>query len=128
MQEAVRAEIVKLLDNGIIYPIFDSQQVSPVHAIPKKSGFSVVENKNQELVQTGLPTKVQVCIDYRKLNAATRKDHFSPPFIDEMLERLAGHECYCFLDGCSGYNQIPIALEDHEKIMFTCPFETFAYR
>jgi len=52
MQEAVRVEIVKLLDNGIIYPIFDSQWVSPVHAVSKKSDFIMVENDNQELVQT----------------------------------------------------------------------------
>ena len=58
MQEAIQAEIVKLLDNEIIYPIFDSQWVSPVHAVPKKSGFTVVENENQELVQTRLPTKI----------------------------------------------------------------------
>ena len=73
MQEAVKTEILKLLDNGIIYPISDSQWVSPVHAVPKKAGFTVVENEKKELVQTRLPTKVRVCIDYRKLNAATRK-------------------------------------------------------
>jgi len=128
LQEAVHAEIVKLLDNGIIHPIFDSQWVSPVHAISKKSGFTVVENENKELVQTRFPTKIRVCIDYRKLNAATRKDHFPLPFIDQMLERLAGHEYYCFLDGYSGYNQIPIAPEDQEKTTFACPFGTFAYR
>ena len=65
---------------------------------------------------------------HRLLNAATRKDHFPLPFIDQMLERLAGHEYYCFLDGYSGYNQIPIAPEDQEKTTFTCPFGTFAYR
>jgi len=88
----------------------------------------VVENEQKELVQTRLPTKVCVCIDYRKLNAATRKDHFPLPFINQMLEQLAGHEYYCFLDGYSGYNQIPIAIEDQEKITFTCPFETVAYQ
>ena len=92
MQEAVRAKIVKLLDNGIIYPIFDSQWISPVHVVPKNSGFTVVENDKQELVQIRLPTKIRVCIDYRKLNAATRKYHFSLSFIDQMLERLAVHE------------------------------------
>ena len=99
MQEAVWVEIAKLLDNGIIYPISDSQWVSQVHAAPKKSGFIVVENDKQELVQTRLPTKIRVCIDYQKLNVATRKDHFSLPFIDQMLEWLAGHEYYCFLEG-----------------------------
>jgi len=104
MQEAVKVEILKLLDNGIIYPISDSQWISPVHAVPKKAGFTVVENEQNELVQTRLPTKVRACIDYRKLNAATRKDHFPLPFIDQVLKRLAGHEYYCFLDGYSGHN------------------------
>ena len=120
MQEAVHAETVKLLDNGIIYPISDSQWVSPVHAVPTKSGFTVVENENKEFVQTRLPTKIRVCIDYRKLNAATRKDHFPLPFIDQMLERLVGHEYYCFLDGYSGYNQFLITPKDQEKTTFTC--------
>ena len=128
MQEAIRAGIVKLLNNRIIYPIFDSQWVSPVHAVPKKSCFIVVKNENQELVQTRFPTKVRVCIDYQKLNVATRKDHFPLPFIDQMLERLINHEYYYFLDDYSGYNQIPIALEDQEKTTFTSPFGTFAYR
>ena len=126
MQEVVHAEIVKLLDNRIIYPISYSQWVSPVHAVLKKSGFTVMENENKELVQTQLPTKIRVFINYRKLNATTRKDHFSLPFIYQMLERLAGHEYYCFLDGYLGYNQIPIAPEDQEKTTFTCPFGTFA--
>jgi len=68
MQEAVKTKFLKLLDNGIIYPIFDSQWVSPVHTVPKKAGFTVVENEPKELVQTRLPTKV--CIDYQKLNTA----------------------------------------------------------
>ena len=69
-----------------------------------------------------------MCIDYRKLNDATRKDHFPLPFLDQILERVAGHPYYCFLDGYSGYYQIPIALEDQEKTTFTCPFGTFAFR
>ena len=69
-----------------------------------------------------------MCIDYRKLNAGTRKDHFPLPFVDQMLERVVGHEFYCFLNGYSRYNQIEIALEDQEKTTFTCPFGTFAFR
>jgi hypothetical protein len=78
-----------------------------------------------------VPTRIQsgwrVCIDYRKLNVATRKDHFPLPFIDQMVERLVGHEYYCFLDGYSGYNQVLVDPEDQEKTTFTCPFRTFAY-
>ena len=96
--------------------------------MPKKSGLAVVQNEDNELVPQRVQTGWRVCIDYRKLNTATKKDHFPLPFIDQMLERLAGHSHYCFLDGYSGYNQIAIAPEDQEKTTFTCPFGTFAYR
>jgi hypothetical protein len=128
MQEVVRAEVIKLLDVGIIYPISDSKWVSPIHVVPKKAGLTIVKNKDNELVPTRIQSGWRVCIDHRKLNAATRKDHFPLPFIDQTVERLAGHEYYCFLDGYSGYNQIPVDPEDQEKTTFTCPFGTFAYR
>ncbi|CAL2228447.1 unnamed protein product [Prunus armeniaca] len=128
MMEVVKKEIIKLLDCGVIYPISDSRWVSPVEVVPKKSGVTVVKNEENELVPTRIQTGWRVCIDYRKLNATTRKDHFPLPFIDQMLERLAGHYFYCFLDGYSGYNQIVIAPDDQEKTTFTCPFGTFAYR
>ena len=69
-----------------------------------------------------------MCIDYRRLNEVTRKDHFPFPFIDQLLERVSGHPFYCFLDGYSGYFQIEIEPEDLEKTTFTCPFGTYAYR
>jgi hypothetical protein len=69
-----------------------------------------------------------MCIDYRKLNKATRKDQFLLPFIDEMLERLAKHSYFCFLDGYSGFMQVPIHSDDQQKTIFTCPYGTFAYR
>ncbi|RDX98478.1 hypothetical protein CR513_18591, partial [Mucuna pruriens] len=69
----------------------------------------------------------RVCIDYKRLNQATSKDHFPLPFIDHVLKRLAGKSHYCFLDGFSGYMQIHIAPEDQHKTTFTFPFGTFAY-
>ena len=75
-------------------------------------------------VQNGL----RVCVDYHKLNDATRKYNFPLLFIDQMLEQLAGKEFYCFLDGYFGYFQIVIAPEDQEKTTFTCLFGTFSYR
>jgi len=71
----------------------------------------VVKNDNNELIPTRITTGLRVSMDYRKLNQATRKDHFALSFIDQMLERLARHVFYCFLDEYSGYNQIAIAPE-----------------
>ena len=84
--------------------------------------------KKNELILTRKVIAWRVCIDYKKLNDATRKDHFPLPFIDQMIEKLSRHEYYCFLGGYSGYNQILVAPEDQEKITFTCPYGTFAYR
>ncbi|XP_058217314.1 uncharacterized protein LOC131328383 [Rhododendron vialii] len=98
MKDVVRAEVLKHLDVGIIYPIADSKWVSPIQVVPKKSGVTVVRNEENELVPTRVQTGWRVCIDYRKLNASTRKDHFPLPFIDQILERIAGHAFYCFLD------------------------------
>ncbi|GKB12591.1 reverse transcriptase domain-containing protein [Tanacetum coccineum] len=128
IHDVIKKEVEKLLDAGLIYPISDSPWVSPVHCVPKKGGMTVVTNDENELVPTRLVTGWRVCIDYRKLNEATRKDHFPLPFMDQMLERLAGNEYYCFLDGFSGYFQIPIDPKDQENTTFTCPYGMFAYR
>nr|GEU35789.1 reverse transcriptase domain-containing protein [Tanacetum cinerariifolium] len=103
IHNVIKKEVIKLLDTGMMYPIFDSPWVSLIYCVPKKG-------------------------DYRKLNDATRKDHFLIPFMDQMLERLAWNEFYCFPDGFSGYFQIPIDPQDQEKTTFTCPYGTFAYR
>ncbi|GKB06735.1 reverse transcriptase domain-containing protein [Tanacetum coccineum] len=100
IHEVIKKEVIKPLDAGLIYPISDS---------PLVTGWKVY-------------------IDYRKLNDATRKDHFPLPFMDQMLERLAGNENYYFLDGFSRYFQIPIDPQDQEKTTFTCPYGAFAYR
>ncbi|GKE49919.1 reverse transcriptase domain-containing protein, partial [Tanacetum coccineum] len=115
IHEIIKKEVVKLLDAGLIYPIFNSPWVSPVHCMPKKGGMNVVKNEDNELIPTSLVTGWRVCIDYRKLNDATHKDHFPLPFMDQMLERLAGNEYYCFLDGFSRYFQILIDPQDQEK-------------
>ena len=88
----------------------------------------MVVNEKNELLSTIIVTGWRVCIDYRRLNKVTRKDHFPLPFIDQMLDRLAGNEYFCFLDGYAGYNQITIAPKDQEKTTFTCPYGTFAFR
>nr|GEZ61216.1 reverse transcriptase domain-containing protein [Tanacetum cinerariifolium] len=103
IHDVIKKEVEKLLYAGLIYPISDSPWVSPVHCVPKKGGFTIVKNEENELIPTRLVTDWRVCIDYRKLNEATRKDHFPLPFMDQMLERLVGNEYYCFLDGFSGY-------------------------
>nr|GEX91110.1 reverse transcriptase domain-containing protein [Tanacetum cinerariifolium] len=128
IHDVIKKEVEKLLDAVLIYPISDSPWVSPVYYVTKKSGFTIIENEENELIPTRLVTGWRVCIDYRKLNEATRKDHFPLPFMDQMLERLAGNEFYCFLDGFYGYFQISIDPRDQEKTTFTCPYGTFAYR
>ncbi|RVW94332.1 Retrovirus-related Pol polyprotein from transposon 17.6 [Vitis vinifera] len=98
LQEVVRTEVLKLLQAGIIYPISDSPWVSPTQVVPKKSGLLWFRMKKEEIA-TRLTSGWRVCIDYRKLNVVTRKDHFPLPFIDQVLERVSGHPFYCFLDG-----------------------------
>ena len=128
MQEVVRAKVLKLLQAGIIYPISDNTWVSPTQVVPKKSGVTTVHNEKGEDMPTCLTTSWRVCIDYRRLNEGTRKDHFPLPFMDQLLERISGHPFYCFLDSYSGYFQIEIAAEDQEKTTFTFPFGTYAYK
>nr|GEU68017.1 reverse transcriptase domain-containing protein [Tanacetum cinerariifolium] len=99
INDFIKQEVIKLLDAGLIYPISDSPWVSRVHCVPKKGGFTMVENKDNELILARL-----------------------------MLERLAGNQYYCFLDGFSGYFQISIDLKDQEKTTFTCPYERMLKR
>ena len=87
----------------------------------------MIRNEKNELIPTRTVTGWRVYIDYRKLNTTTRKDHYPLPFIDQLLDRLARHSHYCFLDGYFGYNQISIALEDQEKSTFTCPYGSFSF-
>ena len=128
MKEVVRNEILKLLEAGIIYLVADSEWVSHVHCVPKKGGITVVPNDKDELIPQRIVTGCRMVIDFRKLNKATRKDHHPLTFIDQMLERLSKHTHFCFLDGYSGFSQLPVSKEDQDKTTSTCPFGTFAYR
>ena len=103
IHEVVHIEVLNLLQAGIIYPISNRTWVSPTQVVPKKLGVTTVKNEKGKDVSTRLTTGWRVCIDYRRLNAVTRKDHFPLPFIDQLLERVSRHPFYCFLDGYSGY-------------------------
>ncbi|MCO5608756.1 hypothetical protein L7F22_062972 [Adiantum nelumboides] len=109
-QEALLSEVNKLLKSGFIYSVTNSEWVSPVVVTPKKNG------------------KWRVCVDYKPLNAATKRDHFPLPFQDEILNEVAGHERYTICDGYSGYYQIRIAEEDQHKTTFITPWGCFAFR
>lgn len=111
----MKKEISKLLHTRIIYLVPCSKWVSPVQVVPKKGGMTVVENSKNELMPQQTITGWRICIDYKKLNKATKNDHFSLPFNDKMLERLANHSFFCFLDGYSGYHKIPIHLDDQTR-------------
>jgi hypothetical protein len=104
MREVVKKEVLKLLKAGVIYLVSDSEWVSPVQVMPKKGGITVIRNEKNELIPQRTVTGWQMCIDYWKLNKVTQKDHFTLPFIDEMLERLANHYFFCYLDGYFGYH------------------------
>jgi hypothetical protein len=88
----------------------------------------MVKNEKYELIPQRIVIGWWMCIDYRKLNKATNKDHFPLPFIDEMFKRLAKHSFFCFLDGYYGYHQILIYPDDQSKTTFTYPYGTYAYR
>jgi len=128
LQEVVKKEVLKWLDHEIIYSISDTEWVSPIQVVPKKTGITVIRNDKNESVPTRVQSRWRVCIDYRKLNDASRKDYFFLPFLDQMLERLPEHSFYCFLDGYFDYIQISIAPDEQKKTTFTCPFGTYAFR
>ena len=104
MKEVVRKEVLKWLNAGFIYAISDSPWVIPIHVVSKKGGFIVIRNEMNDLIPTRTVIGRRVCIDYKKLNTAIRNYHYPLPFIDQMLDRLARHPHYCFLDGYYGYN------------------------
>ncbi|KAK1698196.1 hypothetical protein QYE76_014893, partial [Lolium multiflorum] len=125
------------IDDKKIYPVIISSKlseieeerwVSPVHCVPKKGGMTVVPNDNDELIPQRIVVGYRMCIDFRKVNKVTKKDHYPLPFIDQMLERLSKNTHFCFLDGYSGFSQIVVKAKDQEKTTFTCPYGTYAYR
>jgi hypothetical protein len=96
--------------------------------VSKKRGTTMIRTEKYELIQIYVATDWRICIDYRKLNTAIRKYYFSLSFIDQLLERLINYSFFCYLDMYSGFFQVPIHLQDQEKITFSCPYETYTYR
>ena len=127
MKEEVRKEILPLFDAGVIFHVEESEWVSHVHCVPKKGGFTFVENEHNEMVPTRTVVGHRMCIDYRKLNKETRKDHYPLPFIDQTLESLAMHSHFCYLDGYSGFSQIDVHPDDQLKTTFICPYGLYSY-
>nr|GEV70137.1 reverse transcriptase domain-containing protein [Tanacetum cinerariifolium] len=118
LKDEEKTALIKILMEDDFQPVVQHQRrVNPkIHKVIKKEVLKILD---AELIYP--------ISDSPLLNDATRKDHFPLPFMDQMLERLAGNEYYCFLDGLSGYFQIPIDPQDQEKTTFTCPYEMFAY-
>jgi hypothetical protein len=110
----VKEEIDRLLEAGFIYPVNNSEWVSLIVVVSKKVG---VDRK----------VKIRVCQDFRKLNSATKKDYFPLPFTDIILDHVAGHQRYSFLDGFSRYNQVFIRMSDQLKTTFTTEWGMFAF-
>ncbi|KAK1647177.1 hypothetical protein QYE76_064982 [Lolium multiflorum] len=114
MKEVVRNEVLKLLEAGIIYPIADSRWVSPVHCVPKKGGMTVVPNDNDELIPQRVVVGYRMCIDFRKVNKVTKKDHYPLPFIDQIIVEV-------FMDDFSVYgNSFDNCLRNLDKVLQRC--------
>ena len=107
---ALKEEVDKLLKAGFIYPVETAEWVSPVVVTPKKDG------------------RWRVCVDFKPLNAATKKDPYPLPFIDQILDSVAGYERYSVCNGFSGYFQLKIAPEDQKKTTFITPWGCFCYK
>ncbi|XP_070054323.1 uncharacterized protein [Nicotiana tomentosiformis] len=127
IQDVIKKVIIKWLDVGVVYPVLDSSWTSLIQCVPKKGGMTVITNEKNKLIPIRTVTGWRVCMDYRKLNKVTHKDHFPLLFLDQILDRLVGRAYYCFLDGYSGYNHILIAPEDQEKTNFTYLYGTSAF-
>ena len=95
--QALREEVDKLLKDDFIYPVDTVEWVSPTMVAPKKDG------------------RWRVCVDFKPLNTTTRKYPYPLPFIDQILDSVAGHERYSICDGFSGYFQLKIAPEDQKR-------------
>ncbi|MCO5551829.1 hypothetical protein L7F22_005332 [Adiantum nelumboides] len=106
----IKEEIDKLKEGEFIYEIEHTDWVSPIVVVPKKNG------------------KLRVCVNLKKVNAATIRDNYPLPITDHVIERVAGREAYSFLDGFSGYNKLAIKSEDQHKTAFATEWGIFAYR
>ena len=98
------------MEAEFIYEIEHTEWLSPIVIVPKKNG------------------KLRVCVNLKKVNAATIRDHYPLPITDHVLEQVAGKQAYSFLDGFSGYNQLSVKQEDQHKTVFATEWGIYAYR
>ena len=106
--------------------------MSLTQVVPNKSGITMVQNDEGKEIATCLTSSWRVCIDYRKLNVVTRKDHFPLPFIDQVLERVSGHPFNCFLDGylihgCQSCHLIIFWSDQHDFVNYYIIYFSFFF-
>ena len=108
--EAVRNEVTKLKQAGVIKEVFYPQWLANTMVVKKKTG------------------KWHMCVDFKDLNKACRKDPFPMPRINQLMDAIVGHPRVSFLDAFQGYDQIPLALDDQEKTAFVTPIGNYHYK
>ncbi|OMO77592.1 reverse transcriptase [Corchorus capsularis] len=106
----IKEEVKKQFDAGFLEEIRYPEWQANIVPVPKNDG------------------KVRMCVDYRYLNRASPKDNFPLPHIDILVDNIAHHSLFSFMDGFSGYNQIKMAPEDKEKTAFVTAWGTFFYK
>ena len=107
--KAVKEDLEKLLKAGFIEPVDQATWLSPIVVVPKKNG------------------KLRICVDFRRLNAATKKDSYPLPFTDEVLDTVIGYAAYSFIDCFSGYHQVHIHADDRYKTAFITKWGTYVW-
>ena len=108
-REEARKLLHSMLEKDVIQPS-KSPWASPIVLVRKKDGST------------------RFCVDYRKVNAVTRKDAYPIPRVDDTLDTLAGAQWFSTLDLISGYWQVEVNEEDREKTAFCTPDGLYEFK